>query len=391
MDLKHILFSSKLRTYRNQAEKVKKKLENSSSNGETEKALKTLGSMSSKGNPYASYLLGDLYASGNYVEKDPEMAYDLYVRSYMQGNMEGAWKLAHDPPIYPDDHPEKLSLLKRAAERDKKTVIERLNKMGEDGDAEAFYFIGQLVDESSRSEWLDKAGDAGYSHAFFEKGQWIMRNNPSEVGKAIELFKRSATENGESAVILGKIYLLSRYIEEDIPESVKYFKIAKEKGYWEAEYWLNFIEGAEYGEWRKDVKEEHEEYEVRTAEYKESKRRFNFPGEDLIYSPEWFILTELSETDHCGYTDIEEYRNDCGCYENSVFAIRSYYWGGDKEVAAIPNFEYKPTGLEIEWYKYPFRESYMSQELNEAEIRKIWRACADSVMENIRELRKNKK
>jgi len=40
-------------------------------------------------------------------------------------------------------------------------------------------------------------------------------------------------------------------------------------------------------------------------------------------------------------------------YENESFAMRKYWWGKeDTPEAQLANFEHKPTGLKIHWYKY---------------------------------------
>ncbi len=76
-------------------------------------------------------------------------------------------------------------------------------------------------------------------------------------------------------------------------------------------------------------------------------------------------------------------------YENDTFAVFPYYWGDcecpeDIEhkpdcLAIKPNFLYKPTGFEIKWYKYPFRDSYMNQNIKRSEFMKIVQACIDSI------------
>lgn len=44
-----------------------------------------------------------------------------------------------------------------------------------------------------------------------------------------------------------------------------------------------------------------------------------------------------------------------------------------------PNFLYKPTGFEIQWYKYPLRDSYSNQPIEFNEFKKIIDACIASV------------
>jgi hypothetical protein len=78
-------------------------------------------------------------------------------------------------------------------------------------------------------------------------------------------------------------------------------------------------------------------------------------------------------------------------FENDVFVIRPYWWGGDCECpegaaerhpacgACRPNFVHKPSGLELQWYKYPLRDSYMSREVGPAEWLRIMGECVSSI------------
>lgn len=43
-----------------------------------------------------------------------------------------------------------------------------------------------------------------------------------------------------------------------------------------------------------------------------------------------------------------------------------------------PNFLYKPTGFRINWYKYPFRDAYMTPPVDPEEWRRIVRHCIES-------------
>ena len=44
-----------------------------------------------------------------------------------------------------------------------------------------------------------------------------------------------------------------------------------------------------------------------------------------------------------------------------------------------PNFHYKPTDFQIQWYKYPFRDSYTNQEITLEEFSGIIDACIEAV------------
>ena len=40
-------------------------------------------------------------------------------------------------------------------------------------------------------------------------------------------------------------------------------------------------------------------------------------------------------------------------YQNDTFTVRPYYWGDDKDLMNLPNFEYP--GIEVWWYKHSNR------------------------------------
>lgn len=44
-----------------------------------------------------------------------------------------------------------------------------------------------------------------------------------------------------------------------------------------------------------------------------------------------------------------------------------------------PNFVYKPTEYEIDWYKYPLRDSYANKELTLEEFKEILNKCKESI------------
>ena len=67
--------------------------------------------------------------------------------------------------------------------------------------------------------------------------------------------------------------------------------------------------------------------------------------------------------------------------ETDKFIVRPYYWGEDDAEAERPNFLYKPTGLEIRWYKYPMRDAYSNQDVSIVEFAKILEDCRKSMEE----------
>ena len=66
-------------------------------------------------------------------------------------------------------------------------------------------------------------------------------------------------------------------------------------------------------------------------------------------------------------------------FDNEVFTIRPYYWGDDEEIMELPNFVYKPTNFQIQWYKYPLRDSYMNQDITIEQFKQIIDDCKKSI------------
>ena len=90
--------------------------------------------------------------------------------------------------------------------------------------------------------------------------------------------------------------------------------------------------------------------------------------------------------DSYGHCKDEDCRNDRGGYEDDTFAVNPYYWGfetdeGYEEKVKRPNFLYKPTGFEIRWYKYPFRDSYANRSFTLGEFKDILDRCRQKKQE----------
>lgn len=94
-------------------------------------------------------------------------------------------------------------------------------------------------------------------------------------------------------------------------------------------------------------------------------------------------LVLVGDMDGYGYCTDEnkKHRNIRGGYENETFAINPFWWGEDDNLKEVnkPNFLYKPTGLEIEWYKYPLRSAYMNQNLSRDELILVFAKCYESI------------
>lgn len=84
--------------------------------------------------------------------------------------------------------------------------------------------------------------------------------------------------------------------------------------------------------------------------------------------------------DFYGYKESGEHESDdYSSFDNDVFTVRPYYWGEDESIAGLPNFVYKPIGLEMKWYKYPMRDAYSNQDIDIDTFKKILSDCANSI------------
>lgn len=102
--------------------------------------------------------------------------------------------------------------------------------------------------------------------------------------------------------------------------------------------------------------------------------------------PEWTVLLDLCDSDPTGSCCGPVRANGYGGFENSVFMLSPYYWGmsddEDREVRSeLPNFLFKPTGFEMRWYKYAFRDCRVNRPLTVEQMRRMWRICIQSVLD----------
>lgn len=100
-----------------------------------------------------------------------------------------------------------------------------------------------------------------------------------------------------------------------------------------------------------------------------------FPAQD--YFSDFFEKVGL---DYHGHprdgSPLLKYVNSEGLIDTPMFSLFPYYWGEDEEYMAIPNFVFKPSDIEIRWYKYPLRDSYSNVELSADQIGNILYTCA---------------
>lgn len=101
-----------------------------------------------------------------------------------------------------------------------------------------------------------------------------------------------------------------------------------------------------------------------------------------IWQKTFFEFLDEIGLDSYGYVEdekLKEYQTDRGGFENDTFIINPYYWGDDESIMQEHNFIYKPTGYEIDWYKYPLRDSYANKKVTFKEFKEILNECKKSV------------
>ncbi len=72
-----------------------------------------------------------------------------------------------------------------------------------------------------------------------------------------------------------------------------------------------------------------------------------------------------------------------GTASNDMYELHPFYWGdGVNPESILPNFAFKPTGLEVTWSKDPLRDAQMNQPLSLSELRHIVRLCIEHAAES---------
>lgn len=75
------------------------------------------------------------------------------------------------------------------------------------------------------------------------------------------------------------------------------------------------------------------------------------------------------------------YNSHIHYFDNGTFMVSPYYWGDADDLARLPNFIYYPTKYELQWYKYPLRDSYANQDISFEEFKEMLEKCKESVKE----------
>ena len=122
---------------------------------------------------------------------------------------------------------------------------------------------------------------------------------------------------------------------------------------------------------------QYEDIEMGNLLFGNSRGEYRFPDRDIVYSEEWVALRAVLGIDSHGFTEEDnQYTNARGGYDDGVICVNPYYWGEDDAEAEKPNFLDREIGLEIRWYKYPFRDSYMNWNMDAPAVKNYFGSLA---------------
>jgi hypothetical protein len=74
-----------------------------------------------------------------------------------------------------------------------------------------------------------------------------------------------------------------------------------------------------------------------------------------------------------------KYTSDVQYFSNDFFTIRPYCWQDEEEEFMMPNFEIPSENFKLDWYKYPFRNSYSSEKLTPRRWNDLIQKCIASL------------
>lgn len=123
-----------------------------------------------------------------------------------------------------------------------------------------------------------------------------------------------------------------------------------------------------------------------------SRGKYEFPDRKLVESKSWRdLVTALGADEYMYIPNKDQWLDELVILDTYgqwnfynkegqvLFQIFPYYWGDDEKLRAQHNFVYKPgtpEELAIDWYKYPFRDAYMSSPVSKTELKRIFEECA---------------
>lgn len=122
---------------------------------------------------------------------------------------------------------------------------------------------------------------------------------------------------------------------------------------------------------------QYDDIELGNLMFGHSRGQYKFPDREMADSDEWVALCAALGVDAYGHASKDNsFITERGGYDDGEICVNPYYWGDDEAEAAKPNYIDRKIGLEIRWYKYPFRDAYMNWKMSAEELKKYFGTLA---------------
>lgn len=120
-------------------------------------------------------------------------------------------------------------------------------------------------------------------------------------------------------------------------------------------------------------------HSLRSERYNtEYERGYGIPDRmGLQLSIEWSLLLRIARCDSYGWC-YSDRTNEKGGFHCDDFDIRPFDYNIE-DGSEPPNFEFRPGGLRMWWYKYPWRAADMNMPLTLKQILDVFALCIDSL------------
>lgn len=355
-----------------------------------------------RGNPDRLVRLAHMYRDGDGVDIDPDACSEFLRQALKVGCREAGWEILGSPEREGERIHDPLTgrtavvwMMRRRETRrlvaPNHLVVDSVEDDGFEEEAKeraaerpeiaasmiCAGYVGRNREEFE--EWVALAKDSFRKDVLFHRGDYELNDGDPE--KGIALLEESASAgSADGAMELGCELFTGSRTARDIGSAFRFSLAAAEGGNRDASCWLALFEDlppAGKGEGRLN------RYD--TGGMSRSRLRYALPERSKEAYPEFVVLLDMLGMDGNGSNG--RMCDGYGGFENDVFWIRPYYWGEpehddyDLSRADMPNFRFKPTGFEIEWYGCPFHDSYMNRDIDLIAIRAIWRICIQSLLD----------
>jgi len=213
-------------------------------------ALKWITKAAIQGNPSAQYNLGGIYLEGKIVEKDENKSFEWLSKAAQNGHMISQFNLGviyQTGKVVKQDYNKAVEWYTKAANQGYPAAQLNLAYLYKKG-------LGVNKDFSKSIEWYTRAADQGDEQAQFELAMVYM-GNPQDTKKSHEYLLLSAKNGyGAAQTMLATSYHHGWGIPPNYQEAAKWYTIAAQQNYPEAQFGLGELYYAGLGGLKKDQK-----------------------------------------------------------------------------------------------------------------------------------------